>query len=184
MWVYANPSLFCDASRRGYNGPVARPKLTPSDGDRARRRNQRPHVTLAIDVAGSYGRGVLGGVMAWAKTHDWLVDIRLDDAGLPDDWGVDGLIAQAITKPLDRRIARECRGRGVPVTNVSNMFGGSTLPSVLPDDEAVGRLAMQYLAGRGFKQFGFYGYRDRGSYSERRRQGFAAEVCAGGRASV
>ena len=145
---------------------------------------RRPRVRLTIDVTGSYGRGVLRGVMAFAKTHNWLVSIgpgwNESDAAAAEDWEVDGLITQAITKRLDGRISRECTRRGVPVTNVSNMFGGSTLPSVLPDDAGVGRAALAYLAGRGFTRFAFYGYRDPGSYSQRRRDAFLRAADAAG----
>ena len=147
-------------------------------------RRRRPRVSLAIDVVGSYGRGVLRGVMAFAKTHDWLVSVGTrwgdDRAPAPDEWDVDGMITQAMSKALDRRISGQCARRGVPVTNVSNMFGGSTLPSVLPDDEAVGRLAHAYLAGRGFTRFGFYGYLGPESYSQRRRDAFERAVVAAG----
>ena len=135
---------------------------------------------LAIDVVGSYGRGVLRGVMAWAKTHDWQVGVRPGwsdhQPPAPEDWDADGLITQAATLGFDRRIARECKSRGVAVTNVSNIFGDSSLTSVLPDDAAVGRAAFEYLAGRGFRRFGFYGYRTPASFSARRRDAFAEAV--------
>ncbi len=175
---------FCD-TRRGETGTLAATvvtaKSTNSDAT-ARLQRKRRRVSLAIDVTGSYGRGVLKGIMAFAKTRNWIVDIQLSDSdgARADEWNVDGVIAQAITRPLDRRIVKGCLKHKVPMTNVSNMFGGSVMPTVLPDDEAVGRLAADYFAGRGFTRFAFFGYRDRGSYSESRRHGFAQAVARKG----
>ena len=157
------------------------------DGAKRPRRPRRPRrkrVGLAIDTVGSYGRGVLRGVMAWAKTHDWVVSVPprrgYDEPPTSGEWEADGLITQVFTRAVDAVVADRSAALGVPVANVSNVAGGTTLPTVLPDDPAVGRVAHEYLAGRGFTRFAFYGYLTPGSYSERRRWGFRRAVEAGG----
>ncbi|HWB52760.1 MAG TPA: DNA-binding transcriptional regulator, partial [Tepidisphaeraceae bacterium] len=55
----------------------------------------------------------------------------------------------------------------LPVEELLNLH----LPTVLPDDGQVGRMAFDYLANRGFRQFGFCGH-PRAAWSLRRRDAF------------
>src|SRR5271166_6403140 len=107
-------------------------------------------IGIQVDFAGSYGRGVLRGVMAYANLRsDWeflmppmysLNSQRLDPAE------VDGVIAMIhATKSLDR-----FRRSGVPTVNTARTISARQLskahvPTVLPDDVAVGKMAFEYF---------------------------------------
>ena len=120
--------------------------------------NAEREIGLAIDTVGSYGREVIQGVMAfchlnphWVISVDpklWLYDGELE----PDTWDVDGLIIQVHNDDLADRVRRS----GTPTINVANMDAPTQqIPTIVPDDRAVGKLAGDYLLSLGFKHFGF-----------------------------
>jgi LacI family transcriptional regulator len=136
-------------------------------------------IGIQVDFAGSYGRGVLRGVMAYANLQsDWeflmppmysLNSQRLD----PKD--VDGVIAMIhATRSLDR-----FRRSGVPTVNTARTISARQLnranvPTVLPDDAAVGRMAFAYFRERLFRSFGFCGH-PTVSWSRLREEAFERE---------
>ena len=95
------------------------------------------------------------------------------------DSGFDGVVGHATPS-----LARAARRSRVPVVNVSvNSLVNSQvrkLPSVLPDCEAAGAMAARHLMGRGFRQFGFLGFK-RNVFSQRQRDGFHAALGQQGR---
>lgn len=133
-------------------------------------------IGLAIDVVGAYGRGVVRGVMAYAKPRNWVITVEprwsFEDAPDVKQWDVEGVITQVYSRDFQRRVL----ARGVTATNVSNFIADKVrLPTVIPDDRAVGLLAADYFRGRGFRQFGFCGPLDHG-FSVLRLEGFRAGV--------
>jgi LacI family transcriptional regulator len=76
------------------------------------------------------------------------------------------------------------RRAGVPVVNTARTLDdddliGLEIPSVLPDDAAVGELALQYFGDRGFRAFGFCGH-PRAAWSRQRRDAFVSACRAQG----
>lgn len=55
------------------------------------------------------------------------------------------------------RVARFARAARIPVVNIWKSSPVSSLPSVVPDFEAAGRLAAEFLFGRGFRRVVFLG---------------------------
>lgn len=115
-------------------------------------------IGLAVDTVGSYGREVIRGVMEFChRNPHWAIAVEpnfwlYDHAPRPDEWRVDGLIVQAYNPMLIERV----RAAGTPAINVSNMYGEeSMLPTVLPDDPAIGRMAAEYLLSLPVRHFGF-----------------------------
>lgn len=132
-------------------------------------------IGLVIDVVGAYGRGVVRGIMAYAKPRNWVVAIEprwsFEDSPEVEDWDVEGVIAFVYSEAFQRRVIK----RKVIATNVSNFIPDIRLPTVIPDDAGVARLAVDYFRERGFKHFGFYGPLEHG-FSFLRQEAYAARV--------
>jgi LacI family transcriptional regulator len=118
---------------------------------------------LAVLADAVYGRAVASGVREYAAKHapHWLFYFEGScsraavQAGLrlaAKAWHAQGFIGQLIHGDLPAIIA----SAGVPAVNVSSSKP-SNLPSVLPDEDAIGRMAAQYFLERGFRQLAFVG---------------------------
>jgi LacI family transcriptional regulator len=74
-----------------------------------------------------------------------------DEEPQPDHWNVDGLIIQAYNQDIIDRV----RAAGMKAINVANMGPAERpLPTIVPDDVAIGRMAADYLLSLGFRQYG------------------------------
>jgi LacI family transcriptional regulator len=63
----------------------------------------------------------------------------------------------------------------IPVVNVSSKLESGTMPSVVSDDKAVGRLAAEYFLRRGYRNFLFYAPYDR-QFARLRHEGVAQRL--------
>jgi LacI family transcriptional regulator len=144
-------------------------------------------IAIQLDFAGGYGRGVLRGVMQYANFRtDWefvmppmysLGSKRLDEIETAD--GVVAMLHAA-------RSVEPYRRARIPVVNTARTISLSEMqhtriPTVIPDDAAVGRIAFEYLFERGFRSFGFCGH-PTASWSRVRRDAFATCCRREGRA--
>jgi LacI family transcriptional regulator len=135
-------------------------------------------IGIQLDFAGGYGRGVLRGVMQFANLRtDWEFIMppmySLKSKNLIDPRTTDGVVARVHAK---RSIELFRHGR-VPVVNTARTLSlreieEMELPTILPDDAAVGRMAYQYFYDRGFRAFGYCGH-PTASWSRVRRDAFA-----------
>lgn len=89
------------------------------------------------------------------------------------NWDVDGVIM------CDSDKTNEILGLGLPVivTDLLTEFSGT--PIVKTDDVTIGKMAAEYLIGRGFRQFAFCGF-DTMFWSQDRRKGFGERVTQAG----
>jgi LacI family transcriptional regulator len=115
-------------------------------------------IGLAVDTVGSYGREVIHGVMGFChRNPHWVIAVEprlwiYDAEPQPDLWNVDGLILQAYSQELIDRV----RAAGITAVNVANMgVAPRPLPTIVPDDVAIGRMAAEYLLHQGFRNFGY-----------------------------
>ncbi|HRK29641.1 MAG TPA: DNA-binding transcriptional regulator [Tepidisphaeraceae bacterium] len=134
-------------------------------------------IGIQLDMVGAYGRDVLRGIMQYAnRAGNWefvmppMYSIERKKAVSPK--AVDGIVAMI----HDQRSIRPFRRAGVPVLNVAhtldyNVLTHLHLPSVLPDDVAIGRLGYDYFRDRGFRNFGFCGH-PTAAWSRTREHGF------------
>lgn len=119
--------------------------------------NTGRRIGLAIDAVASYGRGVIRGVMSFCRRNPrWeiVIEPAWSFARVPDidEWEADGLIVQTPTPEFETHVLE----RGLPATNVSNVYLQSArIPTVVPDDRAVGLMAAEYLISLGFRELGF-----------------------------
>jgi LacI family transcriptional regulator len=121
--------------------------------------SQNRQIGLAVDTIGSYGREVIQGVMQFChRNPNWVIAVEprfwvYDELPEPDQWDVDGLIVQAYSQEMMDRL----KGVDFPVINVANMSaGGCDLPTVIPDDPAIGLMAAEHLLSLGLRHFGFF----------------------------
>lgn len=88
--------------------------------------------------------------------RDWAVLRRLHAWLAPDDlrvWGTEGIIAQVGTAEAAERLS----SLGVPIVNLAAPIVGLPMRQVRFDDHAVGRLAAEHLAARGYSTLTFAG---------------------------
>jgi LacI family transcriptional regulator len=142
-------------------------------------------IGIQVDLAGGYGREALRGVMRYANTvGNWEFVMppmySLNTKKTVEPHTVDGVIGM-LHSP---RSYEPFRAAGIPVVNVARTLPAERLakiglPSVVPDDEAIGRLAYQCLRDLGFRQFGFCGH-PTGDWSLARGRTFAAAAASDG----
>ena len=162
-----------------------------------------PHVILLMYPYAGLDRGMLEGVVRYARAHGpWIFHLAGEEPGLPvpemeaissltqEDarrrvslpdlrrWDVAGIIGRL----QNRQIARMVLKSGVPVIglelSVEQMKAGqptAELSTIHTDSHAAGRLAAEDLLERGFKQFGYCGYEGR-EWSQRRQDGFSERI--------
>jgi LacI family transcriptional regulator len=130
-------------------------------------------VAVIVNNVEGYARGILRGVMPFAFARGWEcsvmgVGLKLASHNIGP---ADGVIVQAssveqITKLLGLR---------VPVVNVSSSLQVESVPSVVSDDIAVGRLGAEHFLRRGFRSFVWYAPLNR-HFAKLRQQGFTSRL--------
>ena len=120
-------------------------------------------IAIMLEFAGSYGRGVLQGVMQYANLRaDWefLMPPMYSLTSQRKDWhAADGIVAM-VHAPATVEGFRRAK---IPVVNAARTMSAQRMlelgvPCALPDDAAVGRLAFDYFWERQFRSFGFCGH--------------------------
>jgi len=119
-------------------------------------------VALLIETSNRYGRDLLYGVREWIQKRGEKWSIRFTEqsrhAPIPGwlaDWQGDGIIAR-VDSP---QIATALKRIKLPVVDVSADRLKSEFPRVSIDNEAVARLAVAHLKGRGLRNIAFIGDR-------------------------
>jgi LacI family transcriptional regulator len=134
---------------------------------------RKPHVALIVETSSVYGRRILRGATRYVRSHQpW--SLFLEQRALTSkppawlkDWHGDGIISRA----TDRRLAKLLARSGVPVVDLTDRHGDLGLPHIWSDGQAIGRLAAEHLAERGFRYFAFCGF-EREHWSRQRQGGF------------
>ncbi|MCD0459768.1 XylR family transcriptional regulator [Roseiconus lacunae] len=144
----------------------------------------RPKVLLLVETTMAFGRGVLEGISRYRiEKQPWSVQLDLRDlmAGPPawlNSWDGDGII----TRVLPPEMLQFVHDRGVPTINLGDIRNETSLPSVMNDHDAIGRLAANHLADKGLEHFAFAGFDDH-LWSQLRLDGFRARLDERGLAS-
>lgn len=127
---------------------------------------QRRRVLLAL---GWYAGKIHSGVARYAREAHWVLNLdMLRNGEVPRLWKGDGIITiLGSNKRVDRRLL----AKRVPIVNIGP-GGPKHIPTVLPDNPAIGRLATEHFTARGFRHFAWL--RRSGTPGEALRlQGFA-----------
>jgi LacI family transcriptional regulator len=139
-----------------------------------------PRVAVFVDMPGGYGRGLLTGISNYVRAHrPWRLFGDPERAVAPvfdlASWDGDGLIIHLHTRELEAM----ARATGVPCVNVSGRMLRTEVPTVLPDNRAVGRLVATHFLERGFRQFAYTGFTGHG-YAITRGNAFRATLESAG----
>jgi LacI family transcriptional regulator len=139
-------------------------------------------IGLDIDTIGSYGREVIRGVMEFCHRHPrWEIAMepRFWTYDVPpqiENWKVDGLIIQTHAPQVLKKVYE----LGKPAVNVANHSRVEyAVPTVVPDDPAIGLMAAEYLLSLGVRHFGFFSAR-RFEYGRLRGEAFEKRLAEAG----
>ena len=139
------------------------------------------HVALIIETSSIYGRGLLDGILRYMRMHDeWSVfleqrDLTRKPPSWLATWQGDGIISRATTPQLIDAV----HSSGVPLVELTDRHGDPDLPCVRSDDSAIGSMAAEHLLERGFRRFGYCGFRNE-AWSARRQEAFARRLAESG----
>jgi len=140
-----------------------------------------PKVILLIETARAFGRGLLRGITKYSCIHGPWVFYRQSERPentLPrlKNWGADGMIMHATRDVKIEKILF----MGIPTIICPHVKGPiQGFPNIVGDDDAIGRIAVEYLLERGFRNFGFCGF-DNMFWSKNRAQSFCKAVVNAG----
>ena len=111
-------------------------------------------IYVVADTSGDYGRRLLRGVVGYAaaRHEPWRIGWGEFPAA-PLHRTARGFIALVRTAAEARRLKRS----GLPAVNYSTRLPATGLPSVVPDNAAIGRLAATFFRERLYTRFGFVG---------------------------
>lgn len=142
-------------------------------------RTRPQRIVLLLSRGPAYNREVLRGIMRWrASGARWVCHVADPRFTLIDTvarWKPEGIITG-----VGSVRARDALTRlGVPAVNVSGVLEDPGLPSVIPDSPGIGQLAARYYLDRGFRSFGYAGYRGF-HYAAERRVGFLKTLASRG----
>jgi LacI family transcriptional regulator len=120
-------------------------------------RLRSPQVMLLIDTSSVYGRELIEGIGRYAAEHGpW--SIYHEDRGLFDPlppllkgWKGDGIMARSVRKADLKRLL----ATGLPVVELFADFALSP-PQVCPDEEMIGKLAVDHFLDRGLRSLAFF----------------------------
>jgi LacI family transcriptional regulator len=119
---------------------------------------QTRSIGLDVDTIGSYGREVIRGVMEFCHRHPhWEIAMEprfwtYEEPPKIENWKVDGLIIQTHAPQLLKKICEMEK----PAVNVANHSRVEyPVPTVIPDDPAIGKMAAEYFLSLGVRHFGY-----------------------------
>ncbi|HYE30677.1 MAG TPA: DNA-binding transcriptional regulator [Methylomirabilota bacterium] len=141
-----------------------------------------PKVALLIETSNAYARGLLRGIVAYARERRrWSLSLSEHTRGdkAPawlSEWDGQGIIAR-IENPS---IAEALKTLKVPIVDVSAARLLPHLPWFETDDGAVAHLGAEHLLERGFRHFAFAGD-TRFNWSNWRQEHFQHSIRAAGR---
>jgi LacI family transcriptional regulator len=139
-----------------------------------------------IETSSVYGRRLLEGIARYLRSHrPWSIFLeqRELDSTPPrwlKSWRGDGVISRS-SSPIVVEALREAKVATVDLSDRRPAFG---LPRIRNDDRAIGMMAAEHLLERGFRSFGFCGFKGEDWATLRReaffdtlaRSGYAGQV--------
>lgn len=137
-------------------------------------------------VMGFYVHEINVGVAKYAKLANWILDdVASRNGAIPPGWTGDGIVALIPSFPIPTRnqeeLIRFVTSVNVPVVDLCDQLPSLPFPRVLPDNEAIGRVAAEHLIGRGFQHFAFYTHDSQAPVVRERMAGFRETALRAGR---
>lgn len=116
------------------------------------RKKKRKSVLLAL---GWYVHEINLGVARYAREAGWILEDMASHSGnVPPSWKGDGIITLISDRNQVGLIGSVAQA-GLPVVNLSDQVPELPYPRVLPDNDAIGRVAAQEFLSRGFEHLAF-----------------------------
>jgi LacI family transcriptional regulator len=121
---------------------------------------RRFRVAFALEMSYGFRRhqDTFAGAHAYAEEAGWECFIHPSPDRIikprTGGLGFDGIVARATPN-----MAAAARQAGIPMVNVWMNSPVKDIPSVFPDASAAGEMAAAHLLGRGFRNFGYLGYK-------------------------
>ena len=143
-------------------------------------------IALAFPIAVPWLALSMRGIVEYSQKHgNWnfltslstligAKEFSISVAGLKG-WPGDGVIAFI----NDDEEAKDAQRLGIPVVGLSGMLRENSIPRVMVDHYAIGRLAAEHLLQCGFRRLGYYGIRGPW-YSIERGRGFRDRAAEAG----
>ena len=133
----------------------------------------RRSVALLIETSNGYCRGLLEGIIDYAKRNaNWSIHLTEQERGAAppawlSSWQGDGIIARIETDAIGQGLKKF----GLPIVDLSAARHLKGIPWADTEDKAIARLAVEHFTERGFTQLAYCG--DSGfRWSETRRDHF------------
>jgi len=143
-------------------------------------RSKPCRIAVLIDLHEYFTRSVAVGIRKFFRTRDRWVCETIDPAN-NEDWSWlkegnwDGVVAYGIHKSLVTFLQKW----GIPSVNVSNSLPPlDSIPRVISDDYAVGKLAAEHFLERGLRHFAYFG--NSAYVAQVRHEGFQETIEAAG----
>ena len=139
------------------------------------RTSQLRRVAVLFNNAGGYSRNVIKGVTSFAASRPWQLSVE----GVTESDLISRLseFSGAIVQVTLKQIIPTLRRAGIPVVNVSSAGPGRVLPSVVSDDDAIGRMGAEHFLRLGFRSLVYFGP-DQREFARTRRDGFQGHCTA------
>lgn len=140
---------------------------------------RRPSVLVAL---GWYVHEIVVGITKYAREANWIVDDLPSHHGdLSSVWAGDGIITLVTSREHHRALIDLIRRSGRPVVDLSDQLPELPFARVLPDNEAIGRMAADHFIARGFEHYAFFTVDSRAPVVRERLGGFKRRVEEAGR---
>jgi LacI family transcriptional regulator len=137
-------------------------------------------VACAFPAGINFVERLLAGVHDYARKKGNWTFVRLPERVDPSiDWLRDCACEGALIVVHNREAVNFARSLHMPVVNLTAYMKMPEIPTVMVDQEAIGRMAAQHLIERHFSRFAYYGTSDIW-YSQLRREAFVETVAAAG----
>ncbi|MEM9367214.1 MAG: XylR family transcriptional regulator [Planctomycetota bacterium] len=119
----------------------------------------RRSVALLIETSNGYSRGLLEGIIAYAKHHGhWSIQLNEQEQGAPPpqwlrSWKGDGIIARIETDAIGRAL----QALSLPIVDLSAARHLRGIPWADTQDKAISQLAVEHFRERGFDRLCYCG---------------------------
>ena len=110
------------------------------------------HIQVFLPCSSSFGTKILEGASRFAREMPHVQLLVSNELGAQ----VDGILAA----PHDQACIESVKAINLPVVNVTDIELDPSLPTVMGDNEEIGKVAAEYFLGRGYHHFGVYGWND------------------------
>ena len=141
-------------------------------------------VLLMMETSRKYGRSIIRGISKYSRIHgQWVFyrqapfywDSENKEASLDHllKMDIDGIILREQREPeLTEKILN--MGLPVVVSPYRELFPG--VPNIVTDDEAIGKMAAEYLLYKGFQNFAYCGFGSHYYWSRERGKSFTDRI--------